>query len=537
MRNHINTWPVLRLGIVAALALVLFLPAYGRAASSGAKPHRGGTLIEAIGGDPPTVNPDVSTGVPDQMVGCMVYQSLVRMTRKFKPAPLLAKSWKITDKGKKYTFQLVHAKWQDGKPFTSADVKYTLLNVSAKYGSIFAAAASHIRNIQTPNAHTAVINLKQPFGPMLYSLACPQNSAILPKHIFQGTNPLTNPATLSHPVGTGPFKLTSWVHGDHITMTRNPHYWKRGEPYLNSIVLKDIPDETSRVLALQTGEVQYVNEYYFPVSSLAQFRHNKKFREKGVNPPSDDLIIFNDRHKPYSNRLVRQALFMAINRDYTLKHVFFNQGSVGKSSIDTRLRWAYDPKVNYEKMYPYNPKKARQLLNKAGYKMHGGSRFTVDLVFDSTRAGNIPLAQAIESFWKAVGVDTKLDGSQRAVELNQVYTDWNFDATLQVYSTDGDPALGISRAYVTSSIIKAPFVNASGYSNPTVDKLFKEGESATSPKQRAKYYYKVQKILARDVPTLVTRQEAQTDVASAKIQGYWRGLQNRDWWDEVWLSK
>jgi peptide/nickel transport system substrate-binding protein len=123
------------------------------------------------------------------------------------------------------------------------------------------------------------------------------------------------------------------------------------------------------------------------------------------------------------------------------------------------------------------------------------------------------------------------------VVLKRVYADYDFDVTLQNYTTSGDPALGISRIYATESINKgSTFNNASGYSNPDVDELFAKGRDAPTEPERAKFYFKVQEILARDLPTLTIHQQAEIDAASAKLRGLWHGA-NYMWWDDVWLEQ
>ena len=150
---------------------------------------------------------------------------------------------------------MIKTNWHEGTPFTSKDVKFTLENISAKYGAKFRAPASHIKQITTPDDATAVIEPSGAFGPVLFSLSSYANAAILPAHVFEGTDVLTNPATLSKPIGTGPFMMKEWVRGQTITLERNPHYWRKGLPYLDQIVFRMIPDTSARVLALKEGEV------------------------------------------------------------------------------------------------------------------------------------------------------------------------------------------------------------------------------------------------------------------------------------------
>ena len=153
-----------------------------------APPKRGGTVVFATGADPVTLSRNFGSNTTDGFIACILYQGLTRIDAKGDVQPMLAKSWTVTPDGKTFSFDLVKANWQDGKPFTSEDVKYSLIQISAKYSSIFAGAGAVIDTIETPAPDKAIIKLKQPYGPFLLSLACPQGGAILPKHVYEGTN-------------------------------------------------------------------------------------------------------------------------------------------------------------------------------------------------------------------------------------------------------------------------------------------------------------------------------------------------------------
>jgi peptide/nickel transport system substrate-binding protein len=188
-------------------------------------------------------------------------------------------------------------------------------------------------------------------------------------------------------------------------------------------------------------------------------------------------------------------------------------------------------------MYPYDPDRARGLLDAAGVRPGpDGIRFSIDLVFDSSRQEYGPLSVALQKFWGAIGVKVNLRGSERAVVLKQVYGDYDFGATIQNYGTSGDPALGIARLYVTDSIQQgATFNNVSRYSNPEVDRLFEEGQNSTAQEQRAVYYHQVQAILARDLPTLNINQMGEYDAATRHLHNLFLS-QDEPFWDEVWIE-
>ena len=157
--------------IGACLALAGALAAAPALAAGPEKPRYGGTVVTVLGADPAVLNPGISVGVPDVFVGCILYDSLIRFGKNFEIVPNLAKSWEISKDGLTYTFHLEKANFTDGKPVTSEDVKFSLTQVSAKYGPKFNAPGSFIQTIETPDPLTAVIKLSKPFGPFLFSLA------------------------------------------------------------------------------------------------------------------------------------------------------------------------------------------------------------------------------------------------------------------------------------------------------------------------------------------------------------------------------
>ncbi len=368
------------LGVAVAVSLA-------GTASAADTPQRGGTMIIGNGDEPRVLAPDFSANVPDVMVGCMIYDGLVRFAPGFEIVPGLAKSWEISPDGLDYTFHLVDASWSDGEKLTSEDVKFTLTEISAKYGPKFIAAGKAIDHIDTPDPLTVKVHLKQTFGPFLFSLVCEQNSGIMPKHVFEGSDLLKNPALTEKPIGSGPFKFAEWQRGDHITVTRNDTHWKSGQPYLDKIIIKDIPDGSARILALQAGELDMIEEYYFPLNFYKLIASDPHFQLKEVGYGADDLITFNTKNKPFDNPAVRRALMVATDREYIHKNVDYSLGRIAVSSIDSRMKWALNPAVDYSKMYAYDPEKAKKMLDEAGFKLGAdGTRFPVKLVFRPSRA-------------------------------------------------------------------------------------------------------------------------------------------------------
>ncbi|MCS0503181.1 ABC transporter substrate-binding protein [Ancylobacter mangrovi] len=506
-------------------------------ASDEGTPKSGGSFVVVISADPSSCNTSLTTSVPESTLGSFIYEGLTRIESDFTAGPNLASSWTISDDGLVYTFKLAKAKWHDGKDFTSADAKYSLEEVSAKYGSRFKAAASKIKSIEAPDPETLVITLTSSYGPMLVSLTAYGGAAMLPKHIFEGTDPLSNPASIDKPVGTGPFKMKDWAHGDHITLEKNKDYWREGKPYLDEVILKIIPDGGTRVLAMKAGEVDYSYFYFFPVSRVAEAKAdpNLQLREKAL--PEDKIIIWNVRKEPFNNPKVRQALYRATNMTYIQQVVYQKLGKVMVNHMDSRLGWAHDASIDLTEKYPFDLKAAAAALDEAGLKPDAnGQRMTFRMAFDSADTDYGRIAQVLANNWGQIGIKLVIDAVPRAVMIERVFKDWDFDGTIQAYSTSGDPALGVARLYVSDAIVKTPFRNVSGYSNPEVDKLFAEGLAKTDTKARGEAYKKVSAILAEDMPVFPMWETAAINVATTRVHGRWAWSDGYSFWEDVWVD-
>lgn len=525
--------------VLAATVLALAGEAYSGSrtakTSTSAQATRAGTAVSAMEGEMPGLNPDLATGDWNQRVGCTVYEALTKSNTNGIIEPQLARSWTISRDGKTYTFHLVNTKWTDGQPFTSADVKYTLLHVSGKYSAIFSLAAKNIKSIATPNPRTVVIKLKRPYGPLLVSLGCGQGAAILPQHIFRGTDVYKNQASLTKPVGTGPFMLQKIERGTAVVMVRNPHYWRPGRPYLDQLIFKEFQTPSSMVLALRTHEVNLINDSYFPYQDIPVVKANHSLALHQFNTQAqDDYLVYNVKRPIVNNPLVRQALVVATDQKYLLNTVFFGVGTVGHGAINSFIKWAFDPKYDYAKLYPYDSARAGKMLDQAGYPLKNGTRFTIHLAVDASEPPLVSMAQALQALWKKVGVQVALDSLEHNTYTTQVFQRQNFDAYVDSYTSYGDPALGTARLFITPTVKHVVYGNASQYSNPTVDKLFQKAETAPTTAKRARFYYQVQAILSRDLPTVSLHQIVSIDAATANLHGLWN--EDNEYWTDAWLS-
>ena len=489
-------------GTVLAAALGLMLVAgvsdrAGASAPEAEKPRYGGTLIVAAG-DPGALNPAITSSGATHPVTGEIFNGLIRLDSDFNARPDLAASWSVSSNGKRYTFRLARGiRWHDGRPFTSADVKYTYEQVLLKLHPRTRTLAEIVRGIGTPNARTVVFHLKRRYAPFIRWLD-EDNGAILPRHIYEGTDPLTNPAN-ARPIGTGPFRFESAVRGDRVVLVRNENYFKKARgvrlPRLDRLIWR-IMQPTQAVQAFEAGEVHVMLSPTGPDAERLTGRRGVVVTEKGREAFGRVVpLILNLRRKPFDDVRVRRAVAHAIDRAFIARTAYAGLLGPATSTLTKHIRWAHTSKVE---RYPRNLRRARSLLDAAGYRAgDGGVRFKVSLIFDPPFARQ---AELIKEQLGDVGIDVDLRVMDMNSWVNRLYLQWDFDMGYTNLVHPPDPDIGYKRAYVCSNIVKVPFSNGSGYCNPRVDRLFDRAAVEPIQKKRAALYHEIQRIIARDVP-------------------------------------
>lgn len=488
------------------LLLLLSLPGIPFA-SAGAQeaPRQGGTIIVGIEAEPTTLNPYLNTGTETIMPARNIFDQLVRADLDFTITPQLAESWEVSPDGKTYTFHLFkNATWHDGKPVTSEDVTWSILEATAKYhprlATLFRGA---VKDVRTPDEKTAVVQLNEPFAPLLLILASGGGPSILPKHIYgDGQDFKTHPANLK-PIGSGPFKFKQWVKGSHIELERNPAYHLPGIPYLDRVIIQFLPDKNSRWLALEKGEVDYLNYYIMPIEQIGRAKSNPNLvvnDRGGEGTGAVEIMILNTRSPILGKREVRQALAYTIDKNALVSKAFQGYGQPALSIMYSGIKPVFNGSVP---TYPRNIEKANQLLDAAGYpRKADGRRFSIRLLWATGRDVETSVAEVIRDQLREIGVEVELQKVDRATAIDQVYVQWNFDAVLWVLATGPDPTQQITRSYHTRQIQHVPFTNASGYSNQATDELFDAEYKQVDPNERVRMWHRIQDILLTDVPVL-----------------------------------
>ncbi|MBI3978576.1 MAG: ABC transporter substrate-binding protein [Chloroflexi bacterium] len=490
--------------LVGSVLALVIAPATGGVAQS-QQPRRGGTFVIALEGEPPTLNPYINTGTTVTMNTVNIYNFLVGMDFDFKPTPDLAESWEISSDQRSYTFKLVkNATWHDGKPVTSADVKFTMEELYAKNHPRAAILwKPNVDAVEAPDASTVVVRLKNPYAPFMTMLGMPGiGPFILPKHVYEGTDLKTNPAN-AQPIGSGPFKLKEWVKGSHIEMVRYDGYFKKDLPYLDRIVVRFAPDNAGRMAAFEKGEMDFIHYYIVPHDMVAQLKANPAVTvdpRGGEGPATSEFLLINLRNPTLAKLEVRQAIAYALDKEEIRKKALFGQGVTAHSVVHTGMKWAHNSDVT---RYPVDQNKANELLDKAGFpKGADGTRFKLRLSWATGRSYEGLAAEVIRDQLRGVGIAVEIKTYDTAAFVDAIYQRWDFDLAHQLFTTGPDPTLSIPRFLHSKQIIKSSFVNAMGYTSPAVDKLLDEEYKQTDRSARAKMWRDIQDQVARDVPML-----------------------------------
>lgn len=503
-----------------------------------AGPARGGTAVIVMDSDPDTLNLGVTSNYSSGDVGAKLYNGLIWVDTNFGIKPSLAESWTISPDAKVYTFKLRQGvTWHDGKPFTSADAVYTFQEILGKFHPRSQALVKRMKSIEAPDANTLVITLVDPYAPLLLQLNVFE-APMLPKHLFDGQGDvLKNPAGLK-PIGTGPYKFVEWTKGASVKLARYENYWEKGKPYLDNLVFPIIPQAANRGTALETGEADFLASFYLPLTDVERLSKSDKLNQKrGIAFPAIYFMMMNNATPALAKKEARQAIAFAVDRARIITQANAGIGRIGRGPFGDGFKWLLDPAVDYSKMYPRDVAKAKSLLDAAGVAAAAdGTRAKLRLVVDSARAPFVTAAQIIKENLKEIGIEVEVQAVERAVMTQKVYTDRDYDLTLQSFVSSGDPAIGYHRLYVTTTT-RVASTNATGYSNTVVDGLF--AKAAVTPDQgaRAALYVEAQKILADEMPTLVLYDDDTVNFASKKLAGVFGAIDVRDRWEDVSLTK
>ncbi|MGD8166869.1 ABC transporter substrate-binding protein [Herbiconiux sp. P16] len=517
------------LAVAAASALLLAgcAPAAGHATST---PAAGGTLTYATGfGEPDCLDPHNGGNMPQALVGTNFLESLFSQDADGTIVPWLATAGTPSADGLTWDITLRDdVSFTDGTPFDAAAVKANIEQIQdpATASSTGILALGKVASVEVVDPTTARFHLTEPDSALLESLAQTWLAMESPAGLARGLE-----ANCEAPIGTGPFIVDSWTKQDSITLVRNENYNSApagaahdGPAYLDTIVWRFIPDSATRFAALQSGEVDVIDEMQ-PDNVVAAKTSDQFDVLTGALPGASIRLELNSGFAPFDDERVRKAFVHSADVNPGIESLFFGTADRSYSVLSSSTPYG----ASFPDDFTIDTDLANQLLDEAGwtgrdsegYRTKDGQRLVVDFPISTNQS--IPAEQSLFEQIQATTKDVGFDVELHPLDLSSWYSalgSWDFGVTSAIYTKNSPDVLRI--LYHSSNIVPAPsgyHANNAHVSIPELDSLLTQAGETSDDAQRASLYEQAQKILSDGAYVLPLYDHLQKIGYSTKVQG------------------
>jgi peptide/nickel transport system substrate-binding protein len=499
------------------------------------QPRRGGILQVALAADPPSLDAQQEqTFAVSQPMG-PVYNNLVMLDPHNYPEIIgdVAKSWTVSDDKVVYTFTLHEGvKFHDGSELTSADVKASLDKIVFPSETVISPRRGNfqmIKSIEAPDRNTVVLRLHHPSPSFLSNLAGPANFIYPKKYLDTDPNYFKTRA-----VGSGPFKLKTYVRGSYVELERNPDYWKKGLPYLDGIKYFIITDTSARTTALRSGRVDAELRFLPPgdVDAIKQSLGDKIVAAK-IQSIGNFGVTFNMDKKPFDDERVRKALSLALDRYDLVKTLapITNLELVG-GVMHPDSQWALSPEEleafpGFSRDHAANLREAKRLLAEAGFP----NGFKTVLTNRNIKMPYIDLAVYLISAWKKIGVEAEHKVEESAT-WSQTRVNRDFELIVDPY---GSQLIGDPEELLDKFVTGQP-ENWGRMSDPVVDQLFAAQAKEMDEQKRIQLVKEIQKRILEKAWRIPGAWTTRLEVRTARLRNYepmpshWNNRRFEDAW-------
>lgn len=513
---------------IGALATSLVLAG----CSGGSKPtastdnKKPSILIYGRGGDTVSLDPHNVTDGESFRVTENIYDGLVDYEKdSTKIVPSLATDWKTSEDGKTWTFHLrKDVKFHDGTDFNADAVVYNFERMWDKkhpqhqgdfsyfhdmFGGFKGDQGSIIAGVKAVDPYTVEFQLSKPLAPFLANLGMSTFAMISPDALKKYGDKIGE-----HPVGTGPFKFKEWKRNDSITLEKNDKYWQSGLPKLDQVVFKVIPDNTARLTALKSGEIDVMDG--LNPSDKKQVESDSKLQLLLRPSMNVGYLSMNNTKPPFDNVKVRQAISMAINKKGLVDAFFNGLAEPAKNPLPPSV-WGYNKNVQD---YEYNPEKAKQLLAEAGFP----NGFDTELWAMPVARPYMPqpqkIAEALQSDLGKIGIKAKIVSYEWATYLKKTKNGEHPMALLGWTGDNGDPDNFLYVLLDKNNANPPAAQNISLYKSDKVHELLLKAQTVSDQAERTKLYEQAQQIIHDDAPMVELVHTTPPLAASKAVKGY-----------------
>ncbi|HEY3056692.1 MAG TPA: ABC transporter substrate-binding protein [Thermoanaerobaculia bacterium] len=471
-------------------------------------PQRGGTLYRRLETDVVSMNPILATTRYDRLVANYLFTPLVNYDDELRIIPALAESWTISPDGREYTFHLNQkATFSDGTPVRAGDVLFTLRKIVDPQSEAVQIASSFeqadVTRSRVVDEHTVVIAFRESLASQLSQF---NNLLVIPEHVY-GRGNFRNDYNMDA-TGSGPYRLMSRVPGKEIIVRRRGDYWGT-QPYIDTVVVKVITNETTAWNAVQRGDVDETmlhSDIWMRARSDPALTKKLDFRQfYGL---AYNYIAWNERNPLFADKRTRRALSMCLDVPSIIKNLYAGTARALNGHF-VPDQWAYNPDVP---VIPYDPPAAKQIFTSMGWlDTNGdgiiekdGKPFKFDLLITAGSVQALTIGQLYQNALKGIGIDAEISVLDGATAIQRILAG-NYEAAYLSWDLDPDPdPFGLFH----SSQIPPRGQNIVYYANPQADRLMEQARHELDIGKRADLYKQLQVILADDQPYTWVNQPA-----------------------------
>jgi peptide/nickel transport system substrate-binding protein len=433
--------------------------------------------------------------------------------------PDLAEKWTLAPDNVTYTFTLRDGlKFSDGSPLKASDVKFSLERLRDTKDSVMGSMYKIISKVEAPDDKTVVIVTEKPSAPLLSTLAM-FAASILPEAAVKAAGDDFG----TKPVGAGAFMLKNWAHGDKVELVRNPNYWEASRVKLDGVEWLYVPDDNTRMLKLQAGEVDAA--IFVPFNMVAQLQQNKDI-DVHLDPSSrEDFLLLNEQHKPLDDVKVRQAICQAIDREAIVKAVLFGNGKIANSFIPGGALY-YNPDNPTCK---YDPEAAKKLLADAG-----ASNLSFKFLIDSGNSVNDQTAVLIKDNLAKVGINADIVKEESGQEWDTTVAG-DYDLSIEYWTNDIiDPDEKATFALYGKDDNRSYYT---AYNNPHVTDLIDQGRAEMDKDKRTAIYNEIQKIASTEVNWVDLYYSPFRNASRKNVKGFYQNPTGRFMLEDAEITK